>query len=120
MTAYVTFGSSLENHAVSDVASVQGLALMGELKQSTFLYFGDKVQLNMGELTQLERDSYSYRIFVLAHLTYDDIGEKKTNELMTECAPARSCHLMCYAQSGFVAHNKHTASTTLLWMQCAP
>jgi hypothetical protein len=61
---------------------------MGKLAQSAFFFFGDKVRLHLGECTEVESDSYAYRVFVLAFLSYPDATS--TDALMTKCA-ATSC-----------------------------
>jgi hypothetical protein len=55
---------------------LQGVALLGELSRSEFVYFGKKLNINMGTPSQLEAQSYAHRIYVLAHLVYDDTNGK--------------------------------------------
>ena len=71
-------------HDINELC-VQGLALMGILQQSKFLWYADKLRVNLGRPTEVEEQSYAYRIFVLAQLSSADAAGSDVSGLMTEC-----------------------------------
>ena len=70
------------------VQCVQGIALLGDLGRRDFQFFADSIQINMGTPTPLEWQSYAHRIFVLAHLVYEDAAEGEVHDDQSECGTA--------------------------------
>lgn len=73
---------------------LQGMALLGDLGRSDFQFFADGIQINMGSPTPLEWQSYAHRIYVLAHLVYEDAPEGEAEDEQSECG------FLCYSLLG--------------------
>lgn len=77
-----------------EAGRVQGMALLGDLGRSDFQFFADGIQINMGSPTPLEWQSYAHRIYVLAHLVYEDAPEGEAEDEQSECT------FLCYSLLG--------------------